>query len=104
VAAGLALLLGAIVAPVVIACNSLIHLHDDETALGRIFSNLEVVMHVGFMVFMFITSYLADRFSPFIMVFIIGIIGLVLSLYSWIKDFENTAPADTARGAEDVVG
>jgi DHA3 family macrolide efflux protein-like MFS transporter len=97
-------ILGMLIAPIVIACNSLIHRDGDESALGRIFSHLEVVMHSGFVVFMFVTSFLAELFSPFVIIVIVGIIGFVFSAYSFACEYRDTSVADNDRDLQDVVG
>jgi MFS family permease len=64
VAAGLAFALGLAISPIMIASNTIIHDASDESMLGKIFSSLEVVMHVAFLLFMFVASALAEIFSP----------------------------------------
>jgi MFS family permease len=59
IAAGLALLLGVLVSPIMIASNTLIHKVSENAMMGKIFSSLEIVMHFGFVLFMFISSMLA---------------------------------------------
>ena len=56
-------ILGMIVSPVVVAVNSLIHSHSDDNLWGRIFSSLEVVIHLAFIIFMFIASFQIGRAS-----------------------------------------
>jgi len=76
-AALLSLCLGLIVAPIMIASNTIIHNVSDNEMLGKIFSSLEIVMHLGFLLFMFISSILAERFSPLL---ILVSVGCLLSL------------------------
>lgn len=61
-------ILGFMVAPVVVAVNSLIHSDSDNNMWGRIFSSLEIVIHLSFILFMFIASYLAEIFSPYVII------------------------------------
>src|SRR3989338_1090952 len=84
IAALLSFLLGLFIAPIMIASNTIIHNVSDNDMLGKIFSSLEIVMHLGFLIFMFIASFLAERFSQLqVLVFvgclftIIGIINLI---------------------------
>jgi MFS family permease len=77
VAAFLALCLGLIIAPIMIASNTIIHNVSDNEMLGKIFSSLEIVMHLGFLSFMFISSLLAERFPH---VLILVSVGGLLSL------------------------
>jgi len=81
-------ILGMIISPIIIGCNSLIHKQGDESVLGRVFSNLEVVMHFSFIVFMFIGSFLADIYSPVAIVIFISIIISLISLVSFFKNHD----------------
>ncbi len=80
-AALLALCLGLIIAPIMIASNTIIHNVSDNEMMGKIFSSLEIVMHLGFLLFMFISSLLAERFSHLLILVVVGcllgILGLV---------------------------
>lgn len=79
-------ILGGLVAPIVVGCNSLIHKRSENNFWGRIFSSLEVVMHFSFIVFMFISSILAEVFSPFS---IILSVGIIVSGFSFISLFSK---------------
>jgi MFS transporter, DHA3 family, macrolide efflux protein len=83
-AAFLSLCLGLIIAPVMIASNTIIHNVSDNEMLGKIFSSLEIVMHLGFLSFMFISSILAERFSHLL---ILVIVGCLLSLLGLVNLF-----------------
>jgi len=79
-AALLSLCLGLIIAPIMIASNTIIHNVSDNVMMGKIFSSLEIVMHLGFLLFMFVSS-VAERFSHLLILVIVGgllgILGLV---------------------------
>ncbi|MEI6831549.1 MAG: MFS transporter [Candidatus Omnitrophota bacterium] len=81
-AALLALCLGLIIAPIMIASNTIIHNVSDNDMLGKIFSSFEIVMHLGFILFMFISSMLAERFSHLL---ILVIVGCLLSLLGTVN-------------------
>ncbi|MDD5109477.1 MAG: MFS transporter [Candidatus Omnitrophica bacterium] len=85
-AAFLAICLGLIVSPIMIASNTIIHNVSDNEMLGKIFSSLEIVMHLGFILFMFISSILAERFSHLL---ILVIVGCLLSLLGVVSLFLN---------------
>jgi predicted MFS family arabinose efflux permease len=85
-AALLALCLGLTVAPIMIASNTIIHSVSDNDMLGKIFSSFEIVMHLGFLLFMFISSILADRFSHLA---ILVAVGGLLSLLGLLNLFFN---------------
>ena len=85
-AALLALLLGLIIAPIMIASNTIIHNVSANEMLGKIFSSLEIVMHFGFLLFMFVSSILAERFSHLL---ILVVVGTLLSLLGLMSLFFN---------------
>jgi MFS family permease len=89
-AALLALCLGSIIAPIMIASNTIIHSVSDNDMLGKIFSSFEIVMHLGFLLFMFISSMLAERFSHLL---ILVIVGALLSLLGLVNLFFNRKAA-----------
>ncbi|MFH0826367.1 MAG: MFS transporter [Candidatus Omnitrophota bacterium] len=74
VAAGLSLLLGVLIAPIMIASNTIVHNVSDNDMMGKIFSSLEIVMHLGFLLFMLISSFLAERFSNLIILVVVGVL------------------------------
>lgn len=72
VAAFFAFLLGMVISPIMIASNTIVHNASSSSILGKIFSSLEIVMHLGFLIFMFISSILSEKFTPFIILLITG--------------------------------
>jgi len=84
VAAALSLLLGLLVAPIMIASNTIIHNVSHNEMRGKIFSSMEIVMHLGFLLFMFISSALADRFSHTIILVIVGGLFGVLGIINFV--------------------
>jgi MFS family permease len=80
-------LLGLTISPIMVTTNTLAHETIPEDVRGRIFSSLEAVIHLAFLVFMFVAAYAAkyiDRFWIIIAVgsvyFICGGVRLVTSL------------------------
>ena len=84
VAALLSLALGILVAPIMIASNTIIHKVSDNEMMGKIFSSLEIVMHLGFLLFMFISSFLADKFSNLSILVIVGCVFSVIGVINLI--------------------
>jgi MFS family permease len=84
IAAGLSFLLGILISPIMIASNTIIHNVSDNEMMGKIFSSLEIVMHLGFLLFMFISSLLAERFSQFIILVIIGCLFTILGMINLV--------------------
>ncbi len=77
VAAALAFFLGLTVSPIMIASNTIIHNVSENQMMGKIFSSLEIVMHLGFLIFMFVSSFLANHLAP---IYILVFVGSVLSV------------------------
>ena len=59
-AALLAFIFGLALAPILTATNTLIHALSSKEMLGKVFSSVEVVMHLAFLLFMFLGSSLAE--------------------------------------------
>lgn len=56
----LSLFIGLVLSPVIISINTLIHETIPHDMRGRIFSSQEIVIHLAFLLFMFLTSILAE--------------------------------------------
>jgi MFS family permease len=83
-AAALALGLGVVISPIMIASNTIVHKASDNEMMGKVFSSLEIIMHLGFLLFMFISSALAEKFSQLLILIIVGCIFSVLGLFNLI--------------------
>jgi predicted MFS family arabinose efflux permease len=83
-AAALFLLLGLLVAPIMIASNTIIHNASDNQMLGKIFSSFEIIMHLGFLLFMFITSFLAEHVSQALILIVVSCVVSVLGVVNLI--------------------
>jgi MFS family permease len=79
VAAGLAFVLGFFISPIMIATNTIIHKVSATHMMGKIFSSLEIVIHLGFLSFMFLSSLLVEKFKvPHLSVLITVGISIIL--------------------------
>lgn len=83
-AAALSLGIGFTVSPILIASNHIIQEVSANNMLGKVFSSLEVVIHLGFLLFMFASGILAEKFAEVwilavvaSVIIIIGIINLI---------------------------
>ena len=83
-AAALSFLLGLLVSPIIIASNTIIHNVSDNEMRGKIFSSMEIIMHLGFLLFMFISSILADRFSHTLILVVVGVLFSILGVINFI--------------------
>jgi MFS family permease len=78
VAAGLAFGLGIFISPIMIASNTIIHKASDNEMMGKIFSSLEIIMHLAFLLFMFISSLLAEKIPHIYILITVGLLFSVL--------------------------
>lgn len=82
IAALLSLALGFFVAPIMIASNTIVHTIGDSAMMGKTFSSLEIAIHLGFLLFMFISSSLAEKFSCVLVLVAIGAIFSIVGAIS----------------------
>jgi MFS family permease len=80
IAAILSFSLGLMISPIMIASNTIIHNASEYGMRGKIFSSLEVIMHLGFLLSMFISSLLAERFSHLSVLVFVGYLFSILGL------------------------
>ncbi len=96
VAAFISALLGVSAAPIVVSSNTLLHEAMAADMRGRIFSSLEIIMHIGFLLFMVLTSLVAEWMNKDLLLVIIGslfsIIGLT-KLFRGVKEEKVKAGA-----------
>ena len=64
IAMAFSVLIGLSVGPIFISGNTLIHEVIESNMRGRIFSFLGIIMNLGFLIFMFISSKLSEFFKP----------------------------------------
>ncbi|MFH1578454.1 MAG: MFS transporter [Candidatus Omnitrophota bacterium] len=89
-AAGFALILGMVVSPIIISCNTLIHKSSHNQMMGRVFSSLEILMHFAFVLFMFLSSFLAERIPALTILIAVACLLVFLGLFNLI--FRNKIP------------
>ncbi|MCM8770826.1 MAG: MFS transporter [Candidatus Omnitrophica bacterium] len=83
-AAILAFLFGLSVSPIMVASNTLIHNISEDKMMGKTFSSLEMVIHLGFLLFMFISSFLTEQVSKVLVLIIVGMFFSLLGLLNLI--------------------
>jgi MFS family permease len=84
IAAMLSFLLGFVISPIMIASNTIVHNVSDDQMRGKIFSSLEIVMHLGFLLFMFLSSLLAEKYSHVLILVIVGYLFSILGILNLI--------------------
>lgn len=78
--------LGFLVAPVISLPNTIIHSVSDTAMMGKVFSSLEIVMHIGFFIFMIISSFLAAIFSPRTILIGVGFVFTIMGLFYFVRN------------------
>ncbi|MFA4991279.1 MAG: MFS transporter [Candidatus Omnitrophota bacterium] len=80
-----AFILGLFGAPIIVSSNTLLYEVMLDEMRGRIFSSLEIIMHLGFILFMFFTSVLAEHVRREWVLVTIGSWFFVMGLIKLIK-------------------
>ncbi|MDD5173307.1 MAG: MFS transporter [Candidatus Omnitrophota bacterium] len=73
----LAGLMGMMASPIMVSVNTMTHETMPEEARGRTFSSLESVIHLAFLIFMFLAAYAAKYIERFWILIIVGIIFII---------------------------
>jgi len=81
----LSVVLGVFSAPIIVSSNTLLHevMHDEMR--GRVFSSLEIIMHAGFLLFMFLASVTADKIGRDWVLVTIGILFSIIGLVKLVR-------------------
>jgi len=85
VAAALSFIFGLVVAPIMTASNTLIHKVTDEQMRGKVFSALEIVTHFAFLLFMLISSSIAEIIGRSWFLASIGIIFTIIGMVGALR-------------------
>lgn len=93
-AAALSFILGMVVSPILNVSNTIIQKASENKMRGKIFSSIELVMHLGFLLSMYVSSILAEHFQQREIIVVIGCVfsalGLLCYIYnrkiSWLEE------------------
>jgi len=85
VAAVLSLILGIFASPIVVSSNTLLHEVMEENMRGRIFSSVDIIMHIAFLMFMVVTSLAAEWISKTSILVMVGSAFSAIGLLKLIK-------------------
>jgi len=85
IAGALSIVLGIFSAPIIVSSNTLLHEVTHDEMRGRIFSSLEIVMHAGFLLFMFLASVAADKIGGDWVLITTGILFSTIGLIKLIR-------------------
>jgi MFS family permease len=82
-------LLGFFISPVYVTANTIIHESVESNLRGRIFSSIGIIMNLGFLLFMFMSSILAERIDKFWILLACGsgflLFGIISTLAGLLK-------------------
>ncbi|MBL8014524.1 MAG: MFS transporter [Candidatus Omnitrophica bacterium] len=81
----LAGILGIVVGPIVIASNTIVHYVCSAQMRGKVFASLEFVMHLAFLVAMFVSSFLSRHVARMWILIGIGIVFCIVGLLGLFK-------------------
>jgi len=81
----ISVLVGLSVGPIFISVNTLIHEVIKSNMRGRIFSTLGIIMNLGFIIFMFISSKLSEFFRPMRVIFGISACFVIYGIWGMVK-------------------
>lgn len=81
-AASLALVMGLAISPIIICCTTLIHKSSHNQMMGKIFSSLDLLGYLSFVLFMFLSSFLNKWISSFTILTAVACSFVLLGLLS----------------------
>ncbi|MFC1510555.1 MFS transporter [Candidatus Omnitrophota bacterium] len=81
----LSMILGMVVGPIFVASYTMVHVLCDESMRGKVFSYLEIVIHLAFLISMLISSALAKYVDGVYILVAVGIIFAIIGLLGFIK-------------------
>lgn len=85
VAAILAIVLGLTASPILTASYTLIHKVSSEEMRGKVFSNLEIVIHLAFLIFMLASARLAENIGGSNILIGVGCILVILGTFGFFN-------------------
>lgn len=79
-------MLGTSIGPIVISLNTIVHELIPQETRGRVFSSLEAVIHLGFLVFMFVAAFFAEHIEKIWILIFCGAIFSFWSLFGYLGE------------------
>ncbi len=83
-------LVGIAVGPIIVSLNTMVHESIPQAARGRTFSSLEAVIHLAFLVFMFIAALFAEKIGK---IWVLTLCGVFFSLWGVVGLFQKMREA-----------
>jgi len=89
-AIGLAFFLGLVVSPVMVISQTMVHELTDSSMRGRLFSSLEIVVHLAFLLSMLAAAPLADRFGPVVVLRTVSACLIAMGIVGFFLNYDKT--------------
>jgi len=89
VAAAFSMLIGLLASPIVVSSSTLLHEVMEEKMRGRVFSSIDIIMHIAFLLFMIFVSLIAEWVRKEL---ILVIVGTVFSAIGFVKLIRSKSP------------
>lgn len=91
IAALVSVILGLFAAPIIVSSNTLLHEVMADEMRGRIFSSIEIIMHIGFLAFMILTSLVAERVGKASILITTGSVFSIIGAVKLLKGIKRKA-------------
>jgi DHA3 family macrolide efflux protein-like MFS transporter len=88
IAMGLAFLLGLVVSPIMVISQTLVQQLTDSSMRGKLFSSLEIVVHLAFLLSMMCCAPLADKLGPIKILYAVGFILVGMGLFGFLRKYD----------------
>ncbi len=85
VAASLFFIIGLVNAPIIIICNTIIHKVSDNNMMGKVFSSMDIFSHLGVVIFMLISSRLANHIPHEYILIVSGLVIIITGIFFLIR-------------------
>lgn len=99
-ALSLAFVLGLAVSPIMAIANTMIQEFTDNAMRGKIFSSLEIVVHLAFLSSMMAAAPLADRIGPVKILLSVSVLLSAIGLVGFLKTYGQTPGTQRANGTQ----
>ena len=80
------LFLGFFISPVYVTANTIIHETIESRLGGRVFSSIGIIINIGFLLFMFISSFLAEHIDRFYILIFCGTVFLLFGMIAFFAE------------------
>ncbi len=89
-AIALASILGLAISPITVISQTLVHQLTDSSMRGRLFSSLEIIVHFGFLLSMFIAAPLADRVGAETILMLVSFLLMAMGAIGFFLKYDQT--------------